>query len=361
MKKHRIIRWIGLISAVLLTAVSLLGMSDNLNQDTDDILRTMAITGNNKEKTVVLGYVTSWSKELPDPFSVTHLCYAFATIDNDFKSLTIKNEERFKETAALKNLNPGLKVLLSIGGWGTGNFSEMASAESSRTAFIHNAMNIVRDYGIDGLDIDWEYPGSSLGRISSAKDDRTNFTALMKQFRDSIGTSGILSFASPFYGDFYDYKAVAPYIDFVNIMAYDMGTPPRHHSPLNRSDKTGKMCVRDVVANHYKKGVPADKIVLGIPFYGRGNEKDYKKFQDYRYIRTKAGSELHFDSVAMAPYIADKDTGELLISFNDTTSVRAKCRFVKETGIRGIMFWHYCGDTKEHELLRVINSELEYK
>lgn len=312
----------------------------------------------NNNPHVILGYITSWSKEFPDPYSVTHLSYAFATIGDDFKSLTIKNEERFKKILDLKNINPKLKIFLSIGGWGAGNFSEMASTVDSRSNFIHNAMEIVRRYNIDGLDIDWEYPGSSLGKISSSKKDKSNFTKLMKQLRDSLGTSRCLSFASPSYGIYFDYKEVISYVDFINVMTYDMNVPPRLHSPLNHSEHTGKTSIKDVIANHYRNGVPVKKIVLGIPFYGRGNQKDYKKFQDYRYIQSKGGTELKYDSIAMSPYIANKKNGELLISFDDTTSIKAKCKFVKDVGLRGVMFWHYCGDTKDHELLKAINSEL---
>lgn len=358
MTKNKAIRHIGLVIAATAAAIAMLGMSDIAGQSTNEALRAMSKDRNREKATVIWGYVTSWSKELPNPFLVTHLSYAFATIDNDFKSLTIKNEPRFKEIVNLKKVNPKLKVTLSIGGWGASNFSEMAYTETSRAAFIANAMKIVREHNLDGLDIDWEFPGSTLGVISSSKNDKSNFTELMKQLRDSLGDSRLLSFASPSYSVFFNYKDVAPYVDFVNVMTYDISVPPRHHSPLNHSNLTGKSCVKDVIAEHFIKGVPADKIVLGIPFYGRGNEKKYAKFQDYRYIRPKDGTELRFDSVAMAPYIADKETGELLISFDDTTSVKAKCKFVKETGIRGVMIWHYCGDTKKHELLNTINSEL---
>lgn len=311
-----------------------------------------------RRATVVLGYVTSWSEELPDPFSVTHLSYAFATIDDDFKSLTIKNESRFKEIAALKNSNPRLKVLLSIGGWGAGNFSEMASDTTCRSDFIRHVASLVEEYGIDGVDIDWEFPGSSQGKISSSKNDRGNFTKLIRQLRDALGSDRVISFASPSYGIYYDYKALMPYVDFVNIMTYDISVPPRHHAPLDRSELTGRVCVKDVIANHFRNGVPANKMVIGIPFYGRGNQSDYKNFEDYRYIRPIPGTERRFDSVAVAPYIADAQTGELLISYDDTVSIKAKCRLVNEIGARGVMFWHYCGD-KDGQLLQSIRSSLK--
>ncbi len=316
--------------------------------------------GNWDGNSVVYGYVTSWSKDLPDPFSVTHLSYAFATIDSTFTTLTIKNLDRFKDIVGLKKQNNKLKVLLSIGGWGAGNFSEMAADDGNRTEFIHNLMNIVITYNLDGIDIDWEFPGSSLGKISSSKEDKSNFTVLMRQIRDSIGRDRVLTFASPAYGNYYDFEDLVPVVDFVNIMTYDMGVPPKLSAPLHQSPNTGKICVDYVVANHYKWGVPVNKMLIGIPFYGRGDDKEYKKFHDYRYIVPKAGTQVCFDSIAMSPYIIDSASGNILISYDDTTAVKAKCKYVKEIGARGVMFWHYCGDKKNGELLHAINSELNF-
>lgn len=269
MNKRQLSRIFNTIIIVFFTFI-ILSFSADLRSDTDLILSKLkSQTKTDDNSKVILGYVTSWGIDLPDPFSVTHLAYAFATINDVFHTLTIKNEDRFAKIAQLKQENPELKILLSVGGWGAGNFSEMASTQDNRSKFISNIMEIVRKYGIDGVDIDWEFPGSSLGKISSSQQDQANFTKLIYELRYSLGNIGILTFASPAYGKFYDYASIIPYVDFVNIMAYDMGTPPKHHSPLNISELIGSYCVKDVVANHYKNGVPVNKIVLGIPFYGR--------------------------------------------------------------------------------------------
>ena len=357
-----IIRLRPLFISVLLVGLMffLWGFTEDLQSDTETTLESLRTQNNTENRPhIILGYVTDWSMDIPDPYSVSHLAYAFATINDDYTTLNIKKEERFRQIVNLKDSNPCLKVLLSIGGWGAGNFSEMASTEENRSQFIKNAMYIQRQYGIDGFDIDWEFPGSSLGKISSTKNDKTNFTKLIRQFRDSLGNSGILTFASPSNGKFYEYDSISPYVDFVNVMAYDMGTPPRHHSPLNHSALTGRLSVKDVIANHYKQGVPVGKIVLGVPFYGRGNKSEYKNFQDYRGIKILPNTEKRFDSIAYAPYIADSTTGELLLTYDDSISVKAKCELIKEIGAGGIMFWHYGGDTKDHTLLRTIHSILK--
>lgn len=359
MTNHKKISTLGVIIISFAIGFSILAMFDDTFNRTENDLNYMAMSKHKDENPIIFSYITSWSNELPDPFSITHLSYAFATIDNNYKSLTIKNEDRFRDIVNLKNVNPYLKVLLAIGGWGAGNFSEMASTEETRKAFIHNAMNIVREYKIDGLDIDWEYPGSSAAKISSSHNDKSNFNKLIKQLRDSLGNSKLLSFASPAYGNYFEYDFLVPYVDFVNLMTYDMSKPPYHHSPLNHSDLTGNKTVKDVVADHYRRGVPGNKMLLGIPFYGRGDEQVYKKFEDFRYIHKKNNTEIKYDSIACVPYIADKKSGKMLISYDDATSIATKCRLVRNCGIKGVMIWHYSGDTKDHYLLKQINSSLK--
>ena len=119
-------------------------------------------------ETIVVGYAVSWEETLPDPNFLTHINYAFALINNDFETLKIEKEGRLKNIVNLKKKKPSLKVLLSVGGWGAGNFSEMAADEKHRKAFAKNCLNAVTKYGLDGIDIDWEYPTSSSAGISAS-------------------------------------------------------------------------------------------------------------------------------------------------------------------------------------------------
>ena len=100
---------------------------------------------------------------MPDPSLLTHINYAFGKIGSDFETLKISTDSRLKKLVGLKKTNPSLKVLLSIGGWGAGNFSEMAADESHRKKFCENCLKAVNQYGLDGIDLDWEYPTSSSG------------------------------------------------------------------------------------------------------------------------------------------------------------------------------------------------------
>ena len=89
---------------------------------------------------VIVGYATYWDTTIPDPSYLTHINYSFAHIKSDFETLDIKTESRLKKIVALKNGNPNLKVMLSVGGWGAGNFSEMAADESHRRNFCNNCL-----------------------------------------------------------------------------------------------------------------------------------------------------------------------------------------------------------------------------
>lgn len=124
-----------------------------------------------RDSKVVVAYVTSWSEVMPDPQYMTHINYAFGHVNESFNGVKIDNEERLKQIVDLKKQKPKLKVLLSIGGWGSGRFSEMAANDEYRRAFATDCDRVVKEFALDGIDIDWEYPTSSMANISSSPDD----------------------------------------------------------------------------------------------------------------------------------------------------------------------------------------------
>lgn len=305
-----------------------------------------------KNKKVIVAYVTSWSKIMPDPQYMTHINYAFGAVSETFNSVTIANEQRLSDIAAIGRLNPKLKVLLSIGGWGSGRFSEMAANATLRKAFAKDCRRVVDQYKLDGIDIDWEYPTSNAAGISASPDDTNNFTLLMQDIRKAIGKKKLLTLATVASGEYIDFKAILPYIDFVNIMSYDMGGAPKHHAALYESPNTGRMTANTAVKAHLKAGVPADKLVLGMPFYGRGGG-DYPNFQDYKKICKDKNYTECWDSQAQAPYLADKD-GKLVCGYDNPRSLAIKCRYVWEQGLHGAMYWDYDGDNDQNDLRRAV-------
>lgn len=206
----------------------------------------------------------------------------------------------------LKKQNPELKVLLSVGGWGSGRFSEMAANDEYRRAFAKDCDRVVKEFDLDGIDIDWEYPTSSMANISASPDDTENFTLLMKDIRAAIGDQKELTLATVASAKYIDFKAILPFINFVNIMAYDMASAPKHHSALYRSANSGGITSDEAVTAHLKAGVPPSMLVMGMPFYGRGGD-GYPSFQDFNKVGSTGGDYTEkWDTVAQVPYLVNK-------------------------------------------------------
>ena len=301
---------------------------------------------------VIVGYVTSWSSVVPDPALLTHINYAFGHVNDSFDGVRIDNEERLRSIVALRGSNPELKVLLSIGGWGSGRFSEMAADASRRKAFAADCRRVAEQFGLDGIDIDWEYPTSTMAGISASTADTENFTLLMRDIRRAIGRGKLLTLASAASARYIDFRGIDPYVDFVNIMAYDMARPPYHHGALYRSALSGHITANEAVEAHLAAGVPASKLVLGVPFYGRGTER-IGNFADYKRIVETTGFERRWDETAQTPYLVDAE-GELICSYDDPQSLALKCEYLLERGLRGVMFWDYDGDNAAGDLRRAL-------
>ena len=337
---------------------------------------------------VVLAYVTSWTSIMPDPNYVTHINYAFGHVNEEFNGVMINrpsrpdgnnssagratSEDRLRSIVELKKQKPSLKIMLSIGGWGSGRFSEMAADEKNRKSFAADCQRVVKEFGLDGIDMDWEYPTSSAARISSSPQDKDNFTLLMRDIRAAIGKDKLLTFASAANAGYVDFKAVDQYIDFVNIMTYDInGNGSAHHAGLYRSELTGEpgrgLSCEESVDAHIAAGIPIHKLTLGLPFYGHGRDK-VPSYIDYRNIINRKGAlgiitrdgetmlEDHrekWDETAQAPYWVDAD-GKMVLSYETPRSIALKCEWLKRKGMLGAMYWDYPADDDEGTLRKAV-------
>lgn len=312
---------------------------------------------------VVVGYVTSWGDRLPDPTLVTHLNYSFGHVTDSFDSVRIDRKERLRTIVAMKQQNPSLSVLLSIGGWKSGGFSEMAENDQLRKKFAQNCRLTVEQYGLDGIDIDWEYPTNGHAGIGYSIYDIRNFTLLMRDLREALGDKYLLTFADYADAIYVDYEGVLPYVDFINLMSYELGHPPYLQAPLYRSKYTRLLSVSDAVERHLKAGVPPEKLVMGMPFYGdpskqyRGERKFGKINQDGRY-------EERWDSLAQVPYLVDKDEN-MLMSFENERSIELKCEYLMQKNLRGAMYWEMGQDdesfTLSHKVWDMIHDKSKWK
>ncbi|MEY4594057.1 MAG: hypothetical protein RIQ47_467 [Bacteroidota bacterium] len=311
---------------------------------------------------------------------LTHLIYCFGVLcDNQFCLRFSEDSVTIRRMVEIKKQQPGLKVMLSLGGWGgCENCSPVFSTENGRREFVASVKAISDYFGTDGIDLDWEYPVvKGFPGHRYAEEDKKSFTLLVKELRESCGKDFQISFAAGGFTDFVnrsiDWPEVDRYVDFINIMSYDLvhgySTISGHHTPLYSTPEQVES-TDHAVQLLLKKGVPASKLVIGAAFYGRifQLENSTGKFlyqpchfsHTFAYrnsidtLSTENGFELRFDSIAQAPYAINKKRNQLA-TFDDEVSVAIKTRYAKSNHLGGIMFWQLYDDKFRNGLLEVID------
>ncbi len=289
-----------------------------------------------------------------DPNLLDFAIYAFALIrpDGTFEAYSPRY---LRDLVGLKSINPNLKVLMAIGGWGAEGFSDAALTPTSRYNFAREARRWVNEYELDGIDLDWEYPGSSVAGIISRPQDTENFTLLITALRDVLGPDKWITVAGTgdrSYINNVQISRIAPLINYFNLMAYDFNagetgvTAATHQSNLFPSDMSlGLTSVDTQVRNLTAAGMPSHKILMGIPFYGRYGATSTRTFDDIRrnYLNVQ-GYTVRFDRVARAPYIVGPD-GSFVYSYDNPISIYYKGQYIRENCLGGIFSWQAAMDT----------------
>ena len=309
------------------------------------------------QEKIIVAYVTSWTHEVPDPWVMTHINYAFGHVNDTFNGVRIDNPERLRMIVGLKKQNPNLKVMLSVGGWGSGRFSEMAATAENRTSFARDCKRIAEEFGLDGIDIDWEYPTQGGAGISSSPDDTKNFTLLLQTLRKTLGRKLLLTAATVSSAQFIDFSSCVQYMDFVNVMAYDMADPSHHHAALYPSSVSGYCTSSQAVENHLKAGVPKEKLVMGVPFYGKGKRDEGEPRQFVGTGKLPKKYEERWDEQGQVPYRVN-DKGEFVWGYENTRSLAAKCQFILDNNLRGGMYWDYASDNPQGDERRTLYLSL---
>lgn len=320
---------------------------------------------------VVSAYCTYYGSTLPDPNYVTHINYAFAEVyvaGGVYKSFKLEGtESRFEEVVNLKKAHPTLKILLSFTNGVSnsdnsqgGGFSAIAGNETYRKQFAADCLAFIKKWGIDGIDMDWEYPGLSWsGAASDPANDVNNFTLLMSQLRSTLGSNYLLTYAGYVMDKqketggyaFMDIAAVMPYVDFVNIMTYDLDAAPHHQSALSDT-KSYWDCNRSVSA-YVNAGAPYNKLILGIPFYGRHLFSDKALYYKAIIALDKSIYKIdNWDSSAQVPYVT-KD-GVLYYSYDNARSIAIKGSWITGLCMKGMFYWNCDGDDSSGTLTKAV-------
>ena len=146
-------------------------------------------------------------------------------------------------------------------------------------------------------------------------------------------------------------------MNFVNLMTYDMGDPPEHNAALFHSAKASEDCDGSVAA-HYAAGVPYEKMVLGIPFYGHGDGKAFDSYVDYKDIQIDENKyKVQWDGTAKVPYVTDA-TGKMVLTYDNEQSVGLKADYVLQKNLAGAMYWNIEADDASFTLARAVASRL---
>ncbi|XP_039299210.1 probable chitinase 2 isoform X4 [Nilaparvata lugens] len=245
---------------------------------------------------VTVCYVSSWAVYRQqggkftlddlDPQLCTHLVYAFAGLDKEtsvIKSLDPYNDLEedygkgyYKKMTSLKNKYPELSVTLAIGGWneGSASYSAMAANPTKRKLFVESVVIMLSKHGFDGLDLDWEYPAKRGG----SPEDKANFVSLIKDLRAEMDKKGWILTAAIGAGKdtierAYDLPQISTYLDYIHLMTYDYhGSWDQKvgaNAPLSTAEPNDELTVEYSINYLLSNGVAPEKLVMGIPAYGR--------------------------------------------------------------------------------------------
>ncbi len=352
----------------------------------------------------VVGYFAEWTDYRADQISadkLTHINYAFGVIKNGECALNNREaaEAKLAGLQKLKQTRPDLRTLVSIGGWtDSGPFSDMALMDESRAKFAKSCVGFLRKYDLDGVDIDWEFPGGGgFEKDKFRKEDTQNYAALLQEVRHLLDDAGqtdhkhyLLTIAGPAGGSHLrriELAKIHPLLDFINVMTYDFAGSWSEKTNFNAplfapaNDPAGPNNNGDAAMKAYlASGVPPDKIVLGVPFYARAwtgvadvnhglyqphGKKPAKArisgpewtFRDVEENYLNHGPERFWSDEAKVPWLFDAKSG-LMVSYDDPQSLRIKSEYVRDHHLGGIMIWELSEDDRQSSLLNAIQAGL---
>ncbi len=341
---------------------------------------------------------------------LTDILYAFVSVSDSGKCVSANptvDATDLPQLVHLKMQYPQLKLLISVGGYSqSAHFSDAAFTADSRQRFAQSCVQFMQQHHLDGIDIDWELPvsGGMPGNVHRPE-DKQDFTALLGELRKQLDTLGaqdgqhyLLTVAAPIGPSQYkniELTAIPQYLDWINLMAYAFYTASspvtNFNAPLyasstdpaptsKRTSLNGDAAVRAYLA----AGVPASKLVLGVPFYGRGwqaaADVNHGLYQADNGPATDSGLprgtwsdgaisygslekyylghyQRYWQDETQEPWLYDAQSG-IFITYEDPQSLGAKADYIRTHTLGGIMIWHLSDDDAQHTLVNSLYSHL---
>ncbi len=332
----------------------------------------------------VVGYYASWAAAqgyTPDQLPAerfTQINYAFANIADGRATLgdPARDGENLRNLTELRRRNPDLNIVLSLGGWDdSAGFSDAAASPESRRTFARSCVDLLAAHGLDGVDLDWEYPvsGGAPGTVHRPQ-DKENFTLLLRELRRALDQQGrrdgkryVLTIAGAVNGGYLssiEPQAAAEIVDHIFLMAYDLHGPWDASTGFNAPLYTpsdgplrSRASVDGGISAWLGRGVPAEKLVLGMPLYGyifqgvssRGNGL-YQSFDSAKSVSWDKVKEAYLNRSAYrqfrheeaeAPYLYGN---RAFLSYDDPDSIAAKAALARRRGLGGVGFWELSQD-----------------
>ncbi|KAH0491929.1 hypothetical protein TgHK011_003330 [Trichoderma gracile] len=326
--------------------------------------------------------------------SITHLYVAFAYIAPETFEIYPgdgTSEEIFFSIMQLKQTAPGLKIYLSLGGWTYSDnetdtqpvWGDLASTPVKRQQFISNLVNFMTNYGFDGVDIDWEYPGAP--DRGGKKEDIANYVALLRDIRNwwTAETNGGLSFTAPtsyWYMRWFDIGNLIKYADWVNLMTYDL-----HGSWDSPEDQIGSYVyahtnlteIADALDLLWRNDVPANKVNLGLGFYGRSytlsdpsctlpgcafsdpgeagactGTAGILSYQEINAItQTYSITPVHDEEAGVMYFAFGEDQW---VSYDNVATLKQKVDYANKNGLLGLFIWALDLDDDSYDALAAV-------